>query len=59
MNAKVDQFLFDAILLADSWQVPPPQLEEIIALEARRLAEHDHEPNIEPIITSPYLPLQF
>ncbi|MCP5166989.1 MAG: hypothetical protein H6989_06365 [Pseudomonadales bacterium] len=59
MNAKVDQFLFDAILLADSWQVPPPQLEEVIALEARRLAEHDHEPSADIPVIDPYAILQF
>lgn len=59
MNAKVDQFLFDAILLADSWQVPSPQLEVVIALEAHRLAEQDQEPSTDIPAINPYATLQF
>jgi hypothetical protein len=54
-----DQFLFDTILLTDSWQVPPPLLEEVITLEARRLAEQDQEPTIDTLFANPYLPLRF
>lgn len=54
-----DQFLFDAILLADSWHVPPPLLEDVIALEARRLAGQDHEPYPDIPVIDPYAILQF
>ena len=55
----IDQFLFDAILLADSWQVPPPLLEEVLVQEAQRLADMDLEPTFDPYSNNPYLPLRF
>jgi hypothetical protein len=54
-----DHFLFDAILLADSWHVPELLFETVVTQEAGRLAELDLEPTIEPAFTDPYLPLQF
>lgn len=55
----IDHYLFDAILLADSWQVPSPQLEEIVVQEAARLADMDLEPTIDHYSNNPYLPLRF
>ena len=53
-----DHFLFDAILLADSWHVPESLFETVVIREARSLAEEDLEPSLEPAFTDPYLPLQ-
>ena len=54
-----DHFLFDAILLADSWAVPGPLLEEVTIREAERLAEQDLEPTIDCTMANPYRPLRF